>query len=42
MHLKPQTVFEEAVQLSPILQLEVQLIHKEAWCVSFDVVCGAW
>lgn len=36
-----KTVFEEAVQLSPILQLEVCLIHKEACCLSFDMVCGA-
>lgn len=47
MNFKPQsgcekTVFEEAVQLSPILQLEVCLIHKESWCLSFDMVCVAW
>lgn len=46
MHLKPQsrgekTVFEEAIQLSPVLQLEVCLFHKEAYCLSFDMVCGA-
>lgn len=47
MDLKPlsgceKTVFEEIVQLSPILQLEACLIHKEAFCLSFDMVCGPW